>query len=146
MDDQESELLHGKCLKIYWYLLTHNASGVREIQRHLKIPSPSTVSYHLNKLIEEVLVEKKTDDKFTIDSPTKNGIMCLYIKIGTKMIPRMIFYLSFFFVGMIFYVIIIFTRSEFTVHLEDFLFLFFLCSGTAFFGYEAIRIWTMKPF
>jgi hypothetical protein len=43
------EAPHGKSLQIYWYLLTHGPKGIREIQKALNIPSPSSVSFQINQ-------------------------------------------------------------------------------------------------
>lgn len=140
------EILQGKTLKIYWYLLTHPESGIREIQRKLKIASPSTVSYHLNKLVSVGLITKSTKtDKYSVEEATKSGIIGLYIKLGRLMVPRFVFYTTFFGIGIIFYFILIISRRQLTFFAEDFLFLFFMINGLVVFAYEAYRIWTMKP-
>jgi hypothetical protein len=145
MEEQSDELLQGKTMKIYWFLLTHGESGIREIKRHLKISSPSTVSYHMNKLVNAGLVSKSTTDKYTVEETVKTGIFGLYIKIGTRMIPRILFYISFFTIGCFLYLLVMFNRGTLVIHTEDFLFLFFVICGIIFFCYEAYRIWSMKP-
>ena len=132
-------------MKIYWFLLTHDESGVREIQRDLGISSPSTVSYHINKLVNAGLVSKSKTEKYTVEETMKSGIFGLYVKIGTRMIPRMLFYLSFLAIGAIFYLLLMFNRGVFYIHVEDFLFLFFSVCGIIFIAYEVYRIWIMKP-
>lgn len=69
------EILKGKTLQIYWYLLLTGKSGVREIQKQLKIPSSSTVHYHLNKLLQAGLVNQDTLDKYFVEEPVKAGIL-----------------------------------------------------------------------
>ncbi len=145
MEEQPDELLQGKTLKIYWFLLTHGESGIREIKRHLKIASPSTVSYHMNKLVDAGLVSKSTADKYVVEETAKSGIFGLYIKIGTRMIPRMLFYITFFTIGCLLYLLLILNRGYTDIHREDFLFLFFIIGGILFFSYETYRIWSMKP-
>ncbi|MFX1423620.1 MAG: ArsR family transcriptional regulator [Promethearchaeota archaeon] len=145
MEEQSDELLQGKTMKIYWFLLTHGESGIREIKRHLKISSPSTVSYHINKLVDAGLVSKLSTEKYHVEEPVKTGIFGLFIKIGTRMIPRMLFYISFFTVGCFLYLLVIFNRETAIIYTEDFLFFIFMISGIIFFSYEAYRIWTMKP-
>ncbi|MFW9904302.1 MAG: ArsR family transcriptional regulator [Candidatus Thorarchaeota archaeon] len=145
MEDLPDELLQGKTMKIYWFLLTHGESGIREIKRDLKISSPSTVSYHMNKLVDAGLASKSATDKYIVEETVKTGIIGLFIKIGTYMIPRMLFYISFLTIGCFLYLVIMFSREAFVIHTEDFLFLFFVISGTIFFCYEAYRIWIMKP-
>lgn len=145
MEKESDDLLQGKTLKIYWYLLTHGESGVREIKRHLKIPSPSTVSYHISKLVDAGLVSKSETDKYLIEEKVQTGILGLYVKIGKRMIPRMVFYISFFAIGLLLYFVVIINRDSTILFTEDFLFLFFSISGLVFFSYEAYNIATMKP-
>ncbi|MFX0124513.1 MAG: ArsR family transcriptional regulator [Candidatus Hodarchaeota archaeon] len=145
MEEQSDELLQGKTMKIYWFLLTHGESGIREIKRHLNISSPSTVSYHMNKLVDAGLVTKSTTDKYIVEETVRTGIFGLYIKIGTRMIPRMLFYISFFTIGCFLYLLVMFNRGSLVIHTEDFLFLLFVIGGAIFFSYEAYRIWRMKP-
>lgn len=141
----KTELLEGKTLKIYWFILTHGESGIREIRRHLRISSTSTVSYHMNKLLAAGLVTKSDSDKYAVEEKVQGGIIGLYVKIGKRMIPRIVFYVSFFAIGLIFYLFMIINRSEIIIYTEDLLFLIFCISGIIFFSYEAYRIASMKP-
>jgi hypothetical protein len=144
MSIETEDLLKGKTLQIYWYLLTHGSSGIREIQKELKIPSPSTVSYHINKLVEaELVIQSESTGKYLVKSEVKNGIMGLYVKIGRRMIPRMLLYLSFFSIGSILSVFIIFFKGSVTP--VEFLFLLFSLSAAGIFIFETYKIWNMKP-
>lgn len=145
MEQQDPELMQGKTMKIYWYLLTHGESGIRELKRKLNISSTSTVSYNINKLVDAGLVSKTDKEKYKVEETIQSGILGLYVKIGTYMIPRILFYFSFLTVGLILYYIIVSSRDVSTLYLEDFLFFFFSLSAILFFGYEGYRVWTMKP-
>ena len=147
MSHEVEELLKGKTLQIYWYLLTHRegSAGIREIQKDLKIPSSSTVSYHINKLVQINLVsQSETTGKYFVKSEVKNGIMSLYIKIGRRMIPRMLFYLSFFSVGSFLSILFILFRGK-EITTIDLLFLSFSISAVIIFIFETYKIWKMKP-
>lgn len=144
-NDQAEDLLQGKTMKIYWYILTHGESGIREIQRNLKISSPSTVSYHVNKLVDAGYISKLSTDKYSVIEPVKDGIIKLYFRIGRLMIPRMIFYLSFFAICAILYILLMFSRMRFVVFTEDAFFLLLSACGMLFFLFETYRIWSMKP-
>ena len=139
------DLLQGKTMKIYWFLLTHGESGIREISRSLKVSSPATISYHMNKLVDAGLVEKSAADRYFVGETVQSGVLGLYTKIGTLMIPRMIFYISLFAFGLVIYLLLMLSRNVPSIFIEDFLCLFFLISGISFFSYEAYRIWSMKP-
>ena len=143
-DSSLDDMLKGKTLQIYWYLILTGRSGVREIQKELNISSSSTVHYHLNKLLNAGLVNQDTFDKYFIEETVKSGIMGLYIKIGRRMIPRMIFYLSFFLVCGILYISYLILNSN-VIEFVDGLFLVLSFSGILFFSYETYKIWKMKP-
>ncbi|MFX0206847.1 MAG: helix-turn-helix domain-containing protein [Candidatus Hodarchaeota archaeon] len=144
MSIETEDLLKGKTLQIYWYLLTHGSSGIREIQKELKIPSPSTVSYHINKLVDAGLViQSESTGKYLVKSEVKNGIMGLYIKIGRRMIPRMLLYLSFFSIGSLLSLSIILFQGSVTP--VEFLFLLFSLIAAGIFIFETYKIWNMKP-
>ncbi len=138
------ELLKGKTLQIYWHLLLSGKSGVREIQKELSISSSSTVHYHLNKLLNAGLVDQDASEKYFVIEPVKSGILSLYIKIGRRMIPRMLFYLSFFLVFGILYIFYLILNSK-TIEFVDGLFLVLSLSGILFFSFETYKIWKMKP-
>jgi DNA-binding transcriptional ArsR family regulator len=42
----------GNALRVYLYLVTHDPSELREIQRGLGLSTPSLASYHLSRLVE----------------------------------------------------------------------------------------------
>ncbi|MHA1975003.1 MAG: winged helix-turn-helix domain-containing protein [Candidatus Hodarchaeales archaeon] len=138
------DILKGKTLQIYWFLLKSGESGVREIQKQLKIPSSSTVHYHLNKLLNLGLVKQNNKGKYFIEEEVKTGILGLYIKIGRRMIPRMLFYLSFFLVVGLLYLVTLFLSPR-DIELVDLLFLLLALSGFLIFSYETYKIWHMQP-
>ncbi|MHA1228821.1 MAG: winged helix-turn-helix domain-containing protein [Candidatus Hodarchaeales archaeon] len=143
-NDPLEDILKGKSLQIYWFLLKSGKSGVREIQKQLKISSSSTVHYHLNKLLNLGLVKQDTLGKYYIEEEVKTGILGLYIKIGRRMIPRMLFYLSFFLVcGLLYILTLIFSPRK--IELVDLLFILFAFGGVAIFTYETYKIWNMQP-
>ena len=67
----ESEL-RGTTLRVYWELFRKNRPlGVREIQRSLKLSSPSTSLYHLEKIRELGVAEKNRHGQYFISSEIK---------------------------------------------------------------------------
>ncbi len=139
------ELLKGKTMKIYWYLLSHGQAGIREIQKSLSIPSSSTVSYHMNKLVNAGLVTQDIkSDKYLIKEEVKTGVLGLYIKFGKVLIPRMFFYLSFSLTFFFLTLLLIITQTS-PLRLEDILFLVFSIIVSIIFCFEAIKTYQMKP-
>lgn len=88
----ESEL-KGKTLLVYIYLLKSNrpSIGVREVQRALRLSSPSVAAYHLNKLEELGLVESVRGE-YRLVREVKVGVLRHFVTIGGLMLPRYLFY------------------------------------------------------
>ncbi|MFX0050112.1 MAG: hypothetical protein ACFE8U_02365 [Candidatus Hermodarchaeota archaeon] len=140
------EPLQGKALQIYWYLLTHEPHGIREIQKALKIPSPSSVSFQINKLVENGIVSKTENDKYFIKEEIKSGILSFYIRFGYRIIPRFSVYLCVYIAGLLgFFLVLLRGGDQYLFNPTNFVFLLYLIFGTGVFVYESIRIWKMKP-
>jgi DNA-binding transcriptional ArsR family regulator len=104
VEENREKVLHGKALQVYWYILTHHRAGVREIQKALKMVSPGTVSYQLNKLVKARIVTKNDEDgKYYVKEGVKNGVLGFYFRLGPLMIPRYSLYLVFNILGVIGY-------------------------------------------
>lgn len=143
----KEELLQGKTLQIYWYILTHSYAGVREIQKALNISSPGTVSYQINKLVKAGIISKNEDEgKYSINEEVKRGILKLYLRIGYLVIPRISLYLVIYILGFIWYLIIaLISGEEFIADPFGLLLLFFLIFGTVILIFESFKIWKLKP-
>ena len=57
--DEIVKHLHGRTLMVYFVLLNKKLIGVRDLQRHLDLSSPSVAKYHLEKLVNLNLVENR---------------------------------------------------------------------------------------
>jgi DNA-binding transcriptional ArsR family regulator len=80
--------LKGTALEIYRYMLrTSKPMGIREIQRALKLSSPSVAQYHLAKLEQVGLVRKEMGD-YVINRVVLESC----IKISRFLVPKYLFY------------------------------------------------------
>lgn len=94
---QDKSQLSGTTLKIYAYLVSRGEPvGPREITRALGLSSPSLAYYHLRKLEELGLVEKRSEGYVAISSVRIEG----FISLGRRLIPRLLFY-SMFYLGLL---------------------------------------------
>jgi parallel beta-helix repeat protein len=143
----QEKVLQGKTLQVYWYILTHNRAGVREIQKSLNFSSPGTVSYQINKLLEAGIISK--DDKsgkYHVNEELKKGILGFYTHIGFLMIPRFSLYLIINVLGFIGYIIFASIYGDkFITNPGSILLLIFLIFGTAIFIFESIKVWRTRP-
>lgn len=136
--------LRGKAWKVYWLLLKNgHPMSVREVQRALHFSSPSVANHHLEQLRELGLVEKQeVGGHYFLVSQVKIGVLRHFVKLGKLLFPRYFFYAVFSTTFFITYLLVLmqgFTREN----------LFILLFGTivsAIFWYEAIRIWSLRPF
>jgi len=136
--------LRGKAWKVYWLLLkSGHPMSVREVQKALHFSSPSVANHHLEQLRELGLVEKQDiGGYYLLVSQVKIGVLRHFIKLGKLLFPRYFFYAVFSTTLLIAYLLFLmqgFTREN----------LFILSFGTivsAIFWYEAVRVWSLRPF
>jgi DNA-binding transcriptional ArsR family regulator len=136
--------LRGKAWKVYWLLLKNGRPlSVREVQRVLHFSSPSVANHHLEQLRELGLVEKQdVGGNYFLVSQVKIGVLRHFVKLGKLLFPKYFFYAVFstaFFITYLLFLMQGFTREN----------LFILLFGTivsAIFWYEAVRIWSLRPF
>ncbi|MFW9990773.1 MAG: hypothetical protein ACFFD4_01815 [Candidatus Odinarchaeota archaeon] len=148
MGDQSEpdEAPSGKALQLYWYLLTHGPTGIREIQKALKINSPSSVAFQVNKLVKNGIVSKNENDKYFIKEEIKSGILSFYLRFGYRMIPRFSVYLCIYLAGLLgFLLVLILEGDQFILNPVNMAFFLYLILGSGIFIYESVVIWKMKP-
>jgi DNA-binding transcriptional ArsR family regulator len=147
IEDNREKVLQGKALQVYWYILTHHRAGVREIQKALKMVSPGTVTYQLNKLLKAGIILKNDEDgKYYVKEGVKKGVLGFYFRLGPLMIPRYSLYLVVNILGVVGYVYLaIIYGDTFITNPASLLFLFFIIFCTYVFIYESMKIWERKP-
>jgi predicted DNA-binding transcriptional regulator len=87
--------LKGNTLRVYVYALKKNRVGVREVQRALGFSNASLAQYHLGKLKDLGLVREENGE-YEVMNEVKVDVMRDFLRIGTSLIPRFVFYAVFF--------------------------------------------------
>jgi predicted DNA-binding transcriptional regulator len=136
--------LRGKDWNVYWLLLKNGRSmSVREVQRTLRFSSPSVAQHHLEQLRQLGLVKKdEVGGNYSLTSEVKIGVLRHFVKLGKLLFPRYFFYALFSTTFYLIYVLALmqgFTREN----------LFILTFGgivSAIFWFEALRIWSLRPY
>ncbi len=143
----DKEILQGKTIQVYWYLLTHEGASIREIQRALDFASPGTVTYQLSKLETAGVVAKDLEtDRYRIKAEIKSGILGFYVRVGYRMIPRFSLYLILFLFGILCFAFVAIERGDaFITDPFNWIILFILIAGIFAFISESIRMWRMRP-
>lgn len=104
--DEIVKNLNGRTLMVYFVLLNKKFIGVRELQRHLELSSPSVAKYHLEKLVNLHLVENR-NGIYHLERKADLPILTSWVLVGKQLIPRAIFaaiFFTFLFIGYLFFV------------------------------------------
>lgn len=134
--------LKGNTLRVYVYALKKRKVGVREVQRALLMSNPSLAQYHLNKLKDLGLVSENNGE-YVISSEVKVDVMRDFLRLGTLIVPRFVFYAAFFsgIAGVLVYLSVPFYG---VVPVTEW-FSGALAAAAAAFWYEAVRAWRSAP-
>ena len=101
--------LTGRTLMVYFVLLSKKTIGVRELQRHLDLSSPSVAKYHLEKLVNLHLVENR-NGVYHLDSKADLPLLTSWVLIGKTLLPKVIFAAIFFTTLFICYLLFIYSN------------------------------------
>jgi hypothetical protein len=143
----DTDILQGKSLQVYWYLLENESGSIREIHKALKFSSPGIVYYQIKKLMAAGIIAKDEEtDRYYIHEKTKTGVLNLYVTLGKLLIPRFSIYLAVLLGGFILCTIsTVVWGDQFMNHPGTIFFLLFLTLGTIVCIYESMKTWKLKP-
>jgi hypothetical protein len=134
--------LKGNTLRVYVYTLRKGKVGVREVQRSLAFSNPSLAQYHLNKLKELGLVRDENGE-YEVVNEIKVDVMRGFLRVGTLIVPRFIFYAVFFTVFTLYLGIV--SLTTYSGYPLAIWFTALLALAAAIFWYEALRAWRSAP-
>jgi DNA-binding transcriptional ArsR family regulator len=137
-------VLRGKDWNVYWLLLKNGRPmSVREVQKALRFSSPSVAQHHLEQLRQLGLVQKQDiGGDYSLVGEVKIGVLRHFIKLGKILFPRYFFYAVF---STTFYLVYVLTLMHGFTR-ENLFILLFGAIVSAIFWYEAVRIWSLRPF
>jgi DNA-binding transcriptional ArsR family regulator len=135
--------LTGATALVYWYLLKkgNNPAGVREIMRALKFSSPSSATYHLEKLMNLGLINKNEMGAYYVVKHVEIGLFKSFIIIRGHVIPKQFF---FAFATSLYILVFLFLFSH-LMNLAAVIALLPGIIGCVIFWYETIMLWKRKP-
>ena len=96
--------LKGNTLRVYLYVLRQRKVGVRQVQRALRLSNPSLAQYHLSKLVEMGLLREEGGE-YEIMKEIKVDLMRDFLRLGTLLVPRFVFYAAFFTVFAVYFIV-----------------------------------------
>ena len=130
-------------MSVYALLLSQGGMGVREVQRTLGFSSPSLALHHLTKLADLDLVTKDPHGIYEVTKTVRVGSLSLFLRIGTRLLPRYLFLVSFIAVMLTVYLL---AFASWPLTGPDIMFLALSSICIAVLAYESRRIWLLKPF
>jgi len=134
-------LPQGTTLRVYVAMLRAGRPlGVREVQRMLGFKSPSTALYHINKLLDMGYVVKAEEGYEALAVKGEAGILGLFNRVGTLLVPRVLFYALFFTTSLVLFL----TASLAQQATYQFLYTYALAltsTAAALMWYEAFKLW-----
>jgi nitrate reductase gamma subunit len=127
----EHDVLTGNTAQVYRYAIKQRKPiGVREVQRALKLSSPTLAAYHLDKL-EEAGLLKQTPEGYVVDKLVLDN----FVRFRQLLLPKYLFYFAVFATAVVFQMTL-FRPSQVT---REFLFsTSMLVLAAVYFGYETI--------
>jgi len=134
--------LKGNTLRVYVYALKKRKVGVREVQRALLMSNPSLAQYHLNKLKDLGLVSENNGE-YEVAGEVKVDVMRDFLRVGTLIVPRFIFYAVVFTVFAAYLTYLGYPNFGGVPVVEWFSVV--LALAAAAYWYEAIRAWRSAP-
>ena len=100
--------LNGRTLMVYFVLLNKKSIGVRDLQRHLDLSSPSVAKYHLEKLVNLNLVVNR-NGIYHLEKKADLPLLTSWVLLGKHLLPKAIFAATFFTILFFSYLIFIYS-------------------------------------
>lgn len=134
---ESKDILKGLTLKVYRFILKNDKPvGIREVQRALRLSSPTLALYHMNKLEEAGFIKKELGgyvaDRIVLEN---------FVRLRRILIPRQFFYTMFFITSFVF--LVMFLRPP--ILTRDYIFslgVVSVAAGTSV--YETIKTFSEK--
>lgn len=137
--------LKGNTLRVYVYVVTHKKSGVREVQRALHFSSSSLAQYHISKLVDLGLLNENGGEYFAAEQ-VKVDVLKDFMKFGTFIVPRFVFYAVFFtIIASFLSFVVLFKQGVSSAPSIELWFMGLLIVACGLFWYEALRAWLKGP-
>ena len=129
--------IKGNTTRVYLFVLKNGPCELREVQRALKLSTPSLASYHLSRLIESGVVGRTEDGRYTVVADISADLLEGYVKFGRRIIPQF-FFLTLIFTAILAYYVYLVWRLP--LDTDDIVTIVYSLSIIVLW-YETIKIW-----
>ena len=118
-------------------MLRNGPCELRDVQRALKLSTPSLAFYHLSRLIQAGSVKRTEDGRYVALKDISADLIDGYVKFGRRIIPQMFFLTLIFTLILAFYISLIWRTP---LDLDDVVTLVYSLSVIVLW-YETIKVW-----
>jgi len=118
-------------------VLRNGPCELRDVQRALKLSTPSLAFYHLSRLIQAGSVKRTEDGRYVALKDISADLIDGYVKFGRRIIPQMFFLTLIFTLILAFYISLIWRTP---LDLDDVVTLVYSLSVIVLW-YETIKVW-----
>jgi len=129
--------IKGNTLRVYLFVLRSGPCELRDVQRGLKLSTPSLAFYHLSKLVEVGVVNRTEDGRYIVVNDISADLVDGYVKFGRRIVPQL-FLVTLVFTGILVYYAYLVWRVP--LDLDDIVTVVYSLSIVVLW-YETIKIW-----
>jgi DNA-binding transcriptional ArsR family regulator len=129
--------IKGNTLRVYLFVLRNGPSELRDVQRGLKLSTPSLAFYHLSRLVEVGVVNRTEDGRYVVVRDISADLLDGYVKFGRRIVPQL-FLVTLMFTGILVYYAYLVWRVP--LDLDDIVTVVYSLSIVVLW-YETIKIW-----
>jgi len=92
MDDRDpnASTIRGNTVRVYLFVLKNGPCELRDVQRALRLSTPSLAFYHLSKLVQSGSVRRTEDGKYVTVKDISADLLDGYVRFGRQIIPQLL--------------------------------------------------------
>ena len=129
--------IRGNTVRVYLFVLRNGPCELRDVQRALKLSTPSLAFYHLSRLVQTGIVNRSEDGRYVVVSDISADLLDGYVKFGRRIIPQL-FFLSLIFTAILGYYLSLVWRLP--LDRDDIVTIIYSFSIIVLW-YETVRVW-----
>ena len=130
-------VIRGNTTRVYLFLLKNGPCELREVQRALKLSTPSLAFYHLSRLVQSGVVSRTEDGRYIVVTDISADLLDGYVKFGRQIIPQF-FFLTVIFTAILAYYVYLVWRLP--LDTDDIVTIVYSLSIIVLW-YQTIKIW-----
>ena len=129
--------IRGNTVRVYLFVLRNGPCELRDVQRALKLSTPSLAFYHLSRLVQAGNVNRTEDGRYIAVTDISADLLDGYVKFGKRIFPQL-FFLTLIFTAILVYYVYLIWRVP--LDWDDAVTLVFSLSVIVLW-YETIKVW-----